>query len=1250
MWIFEPYARLQSGMLFFPSRWLIAIAIVHLYFVESTAQQCTLPSRIFIPAADEARFEQFGSAVDVDGSYMVAGMHENSTQQVYSGRVIVFKLGSDNLWMKVAELMPSDPAKYLTFGTRVAIYGNSIAVTGREFNDEGISREKLYIFEKATGEEWASSTEDYVIAKPFGTHLVWWRFGQFDIRGTELVALAYNGGQSFLEIYTKSAGVFSLTQSINTLPNSPNYASYEWNLAVGDDILAIATEQFEQTDQSLGGAFIYTKTAGIYSTSPSVLRAAEQTSSNWKGFGVAIAISNTTVFVQGIHQSAGTYNQSFYIFEKPPGGWVNASQPLMLQSPGYVQTDAQLVANEDYLFSTGLNLSNIVGFKKPSGGWSPSAPRFVLSDATLAAQSTVGQQLKLTGSHLIVGCPGRFLFIGVGKELIVDYYAPAGTWETPDIALQEITHPTDINATDDFFGAAFSVYDDRLAISANGDDERGHNTGVVYVFDAKGSQLESDQKIFNLEQENYTGFGESLAIGDSVMFIGAPYKDSVRADGTVAFYDIGKVYIYRLTSSGWIYSSQIVGPNIHAQLYFGRKVVWSPGYCAVTEFYDGSSESLGRVHIYKEHPTTKKFEYLATLDPSTPLRSDFFGQSMVMNDSLMVIGTGNRALNTDYRMSVYVFKKKGEWKNATEDARLYSTDSQFSDRFGASVSMYGKYIVVGAPYSPGFGTLPIPRTHIIPGAAYVFKQPPGGWKGELTQIAKLTPSDPMEFGTFGTTVAIDHNDIFIGSPNKYAQYNVTDNVTNHDNDLVPGKVYHFQKLAGSEWVSTNQELRQLQSFEPDILDGYGATMFVSDRYLYVGAMLDDTESGFRTGSVQTMMQLPAIDEPPPVVCLDQSPFKLFGYPKNGSWSGTGVNPVTGIFNPAVAGVGIHTITYERSGCVTSVQIEIQSNEVLVTQQSPALQVKCIGGSVPIIFESNRSAADYRWYFKTTFNEQFSIIDSMKQSIVASQPGYYQVIVDRGVCPDRIELFSVMNEDPVSISIDPVPSLCDDSAWQLSAVPASGQWSGPSISTSGIINTAALADGSYKALYNIVTPVGCHWKDSVMVTVDKLMQPAIEYNGDEICGGSPVELAVVNVDIRSIITWYGPNGNKIFGENNSTLIVDRPGTYVAGVSKSICSLSTPPVEVSAVVDSLFIPTVFTPNEDNVNDYFEVRFYGISNFNLLLFNRYGRMIFETNDITFRWPGENASSGIYYWSVQYTTCWNERKFKKGWVHMIK
>ncbi|MFN8335694.1 MAG: gliding motility-associated C-terminal domain-containing protein [Cyclobacteriaceae bacterium] len=1198
---------------------------------------------------DESRFEQLGTSVDVEGNYMIAGMPENSAQAVYSGRVIVYKFDVNGKWVETATLTPSDPAKHLQFGSQVAISGNSIAILGREYNDDGIPRSKLYIFEKGSSDEWSTSSESYVIAKPFGTISEWETFGQFDILNNELVAISYKGTQSLLEVYAKSGGVFSLSQSITTPANSPGFAFYQWNLALDVDIIALATEQYQQADHSNGGAFIYTKNAGLYSTVPVALRAAGQNASNWEGFGVAVAISNNTVFVQGIHTTAGpVYNQSIYVFEKPPAGWVDTAEPLMLQSPGYVQSNARLVANENYVFTSNENYKGVLGFKKPASGWSAGAIKFEIGSMTLAEGSNIGRELKLNGNHLVLGCPNRFSYTSVGNDLILACEAPAAKWETPDVLTQEIHHTNSINATDDFFGKAFSVNADWLAISAERDDTRGSDTGVVNLFDAKGSQVEPIHQIFNPELENYSSFGHSLAIGDSILFIGAPYKDSLRVDGTRAFSGMGKVYVYRLTADGWKYSSQMVPPNLGPQINFGRRIVWTKGYCAVTEFYQGDSERVGKVHIYKENEATKKFDYLATLEPAFHQRADFFGNSLVMNDSLIVIGTGHIAPDVSYRKNVYVFRKKGEWKTATEDARLFASDGGWNDRFGTSVSMHGKYIVVGAPYSPGY-VFPMPPGRVISGAVYVFKQPANGWRGELTEIARITPSDPKLMDKFGMTVAIDHTDIFVGAPGKSDEYNVADNLTNHDNALHPGKVYHYKKPPGIDWQTTNQEVRQVESFEPEYLDGYGASIYVSDRYLYVGAHLDDNQSGLRAGSVQTMMQLPVVTEVD-VQCLDQSPFKLQGFPKNGNWSGPGVNPVTGMFNPSAAGAGIHTIIYERSGCEATVQIEVQANVVNVITQSPALQTKCMDAEIPVILQTNRSAGDYRWYFKAGLNDALIKIDSFKQEITATLPGYYQVVIDRGVCPDRVETFQVLNEAAVDIDLETVPVLCDDQPWQLIASPTSGQWDGEAVSASGTFNPAGLENGSYKARYNFVTSVGCHWKDSIMVTVDKLKQPVVEYTGEEICGDKPVQLTALNIDEQSTLGWFGPDGNKITNATREILGVNEPGAYTVEAKKSFCTLMSLPVMVTAVADSMFIPNVFTANNDNVNDFFEVRSNGIEKFSLTVINRYGRQVFQTNDVNFRWSGENVSPGIYYWTAQYTTCWNKEKSAKGWVQLIR
>jgi gliding motility-associated-like protein len=1401
----HPFFRnLESAPELIPTRYVTGVVVIErlvfvcsflLVSIASKGQQCTLPSRIFLPTADETRYEGFGEVIAVDEQYMVTGSPDNSSLQAHAGIASVYKLNTENKWTKIADLTPSDPGKHRGFGSRVAISGNSIVIFGREYNDAGIMRGKLYVYEKSDGEEWLSSTEDYVIAKEFGAPLIQNSFGPFEVHGDELTTIGSDGGKAQIEIYKKSGGIFSLSQSLDLPKSNSGYSYFAWNLAVGQNFIVIGSEQFENEDRSNGAAFVYEKN-GLYGTTPVRLKSTQQSASQWRAFGYAIAANGNTIVVQGLRNDGNIYNQTFYVFERPAGGWIDAEQSPILESPGYVVSYSQLVVSDSYFFSIGAGYESIVGFKKGAGGWSSNATRFTI-DKLPSDKALFAYQIQLNDNHLVVGCPSRHLTTGITEELVADYYVPTGAWETPGLMYHQLIYSSSINATDDFFGEVFGVYNNHLAIAAPGDDQGGFGAGVIYIFDALKQSSVPEQKIYSPDNENYTGFGNSLAMGDSLMFIGAPYKDSISSDGTKT-YSMGKVYVYRLGASGWSYSSQIIPPKIHSEVTFGRQIAWSRGYCAVTEFYSGSSESVGRVHIYKENVSTGKFEYIATLDPATHLRSDFFGKSMVMTDSMMVIGTGNFAPNSSYRMSVYIFKKKGEWKNATEDARLRSTDSGWSDRFGASVSMYGEYIVVGAPYSPGFDPRPIPRNYVIPGAAYIYKRPIGGWKGTLTETAKLTPSDPTEFGAYGLSVVIDHDDIFIGSPNVYQQYNHTDKFTNYDKTLIPGKVYHYKKPPGG-WSTTSQESRQLHSFEPEIVDGYGATIFVSERFLYVGAMLDDTESGFRTGSVQTMMQLPAIDAPE-VLCVDQAPIKLLGFPKAGQWSGPGINSTTGAFSPAVAGAGIHTITYSYGGCETTTYINVLPSQMVVRNQSNAVQTKCIGESILIAFESNEHPGNYFWYFKETFDGLYSKYDSAKQVIIASKPGYYEVIVHRGLCPTRKASFRITDEDKVSIKIEPVPVVCANSEIQLAVSPASGHWTGDGISSDGKFSPFNLEDGSYKEVYKVVTPAGCVWKDSVIVKVDILKQPVIVYNGQPICGNDKVKLSLTNVDNRSKIEWYNGgkllsglsgttiqtsegggytavvskgtcrletaiqvvqkeateikfdipvicsddvvaltvsppngiwkgegitpdgnfdpaglvdgnysehytvvtslgctlrksvdvrvdklkvpvlttdlkevcinqpatlnlnyvddrtaitwyhNGNEAPGQNKPTLTAGEAGTYSATVVKSVCSASAIPVELAALSDSLFVPNVFTPNYDAVNDNFEVKLNGIDNFHLLLFNRYGQTMFETSDPAFKWHGESVPSGVYFWRIAYTTCSNVGKEKKGWVHVLK
>jgi len=77
-------------------------------------------------------------------------------------------------------------------------------------------------------------------------------------------------------------------------------------------------------------------------------------------------------------------------------------------------------------------------------------------------------------------------------------------------------------------------------------------------------------------------------------------------------------------------------------------------------------------------------------------------------------------------------------------------------------------------------------------------------------------------------------------------------------------------------------------------------------------------------------------------------------------------------------------------------------------------------------------------------------------------------------------------------------------------------------------------------------------------------------------------------------------------------------------------------IDSVGDELEIPNVFTPNGDQVNDYFEVTTDGINVYEFTVFTRAGTRIYHSLSPRIFWDGNSLdgkelSDGIYYYVIE-------------------
>ena len=92
-------------------------------------------------------------------------------------------------------------------------------------------------------------------------------------------------------------------------------------------------------------------------------------------------------------------------------------------------------------------------------------------------------------------------------------------------------------------------------------------------------------------------------------------------------------------------------------------------------------------------------------------------------------------------------------------------------------------------------------------------------------------------------------------------------------------------------------------------------------------------------------------------------------------------------------------------------------------------------------------------------------------------------------------------------------------------------------------------------------------------------------------------------------------------------------------------------------TFYVPNAFTPNQDGLNDFFNVHGTGFdfNTFHLSIYTRWGELIFTSNDINNGWDGKKKGEhqlcpiGTYVWHVSFTTIEGEKKVYTGLVTLI-
>jgi gliding motility-associated-like protein len=164
-------------------------------------------------------------------------------------------------------------------------------------------------------------------------------------------------------------------------------------------------------------------------------------------------------------------------------------------------------------------------------------------------------------------------------------------------------------------------------------------------------------------------------------------------------------------------------------------------------------------------------------------------------------------------------------------------------------------------------------------------------------------------------------------------------------------------------------------------------------------------------------------------------------------------------------------------------------------------------------------------------------------------------------------------------------------------------------------------GTFTIRLHAVDNNTCNIQDDTTATIIISGAPTAGFSFTPTKPEENVPVTFVNESVGAVSYHWEFGDGTASAETNPVHQYNRTGTYDVclyatnqfGCTDTLCQ------QVAAIVLPLFdVPSAFSPNGDGMNDVLQVRGFGISRMNLKIFNRWGQLVFESNDPSLGWDG--------------------------------
>ncbi len=387
-------------------------------------------------------------------------------------------------------------------------------------------------------------------------------------------------------------------------------------------------------------------------------------------------------------------------------------------------------------------------------------------------------------------------------------------------------------------------------------------------------------------------------------------------------------------------------------------------------------------------------------------------------------------------------------------------------------------------------------------------------------------------------------------------------------------------------------------------------------------------------------------------------------------------PTLGLSDPTIHNPIINTSTNQtyllivQHVCVDSVTDVVTAEPISAMAQD--LLILCSDNTnATLMGSSNGSGITFVWSSQSNFSDTLNtaLWDStlVVNQTIPNETYYFRVVSPSG-CIEEDTTQVVVSD--LTIDVSPDRYICQGDTIQLIATNNFPDnvidffWS-PAAEIIGPTNTetitvAPLINTSYYV--SAINDSGCVFKDTVLVEVSILSEQMVTVSADldSLIEGTST---MVYATPASGFNYSWEPSQFVQSPNASSTLVypEKTTTFTCTVSdprNTNCAYKNDVTiriyEINCGEPDIFIPNAFTPNYDGEHDEYRIQGQVVESLELKIYNRWGQLVFETNDKEQGWDGkfkgDLVDPAVFVYHLDVTCIDGQQFLKKGNITVIR